>query len=302
MPVNPTPAVRIAVAVAACLIAVGNAQTPSTEEPIYVGILEPPISDTPIPNGPNRFRVRVAFQFHNGRWSSMPHDASGVESLASLLKRYPAKLAWTIALDGKKVGAVNSVALSSYAFYSEVGLQELTPDSKPLALQGGFQTWMGSSTLRPLVAISRPNYSDPDRWKPIRPLPPLSKQARTAFRKAIALDLSCNDRPTRTYPDEYTQLRKAYRSDRGDMLIALRANPARNPCGVNDGAWDSVWFLIRNADFHLIGTELTLVDAGDYNAGGTSEVIFHLSAYNRDGYVLLDLRDLSKTVFDWSYH
>ncbi len=300
MTLNLTSAVRVSLA--ACLIAVGSAQAPSKEEHIYVGILEPRVSEAPIPNDLNRFRVRVAFQFLNGRWGSMPHNPSSVESLANLPKLYPSKLAWTVALAGKKVGAVNSVQSSSYTLYSEVGIQELTPDSRPPAVRGAFQTWMGSSNFRPLVAISRPNYSDPDRWKPIRPLPPLSQQARTAFRKAIALDLSCEDKPSRGYPDEDIQLRKAYRSGRGDMLLALRANPAKNPCGVSDGAWNSVWFLIRNAEFHLIGSELTLVDAGDYNGDGTSEVIFHLSAYNRDGYVLLDLRDVSKTDFDWSYH
>src|SRR5260370_1293272 len=272
-------AVRIATAMAACLIALSGAQTSSNDEPIYVGILEPSVSDTPISNDLNGFRVRVAFKSQNGRWGSMPHDASSAESLANLSKLYPSKLAWTLALDGKKVGAMNSVQPPSYTLYSEVGLQELTPDSKPPAVRGAFQTWMGPSNFRPLVAISRPNYGDPDHWKPIRPLPPLSQQARTAFRKAIALDLSCNDKPSRGYPDEYIQLRKAYRSDRGDVLLALRANPARNPYGVNDGAWDSVWFLIRNADFHLIGSELMLVDASAFNGAVTAEVILHLLAY-----------------------
>ena len=295
MLVSLTPTVRIA---GALLIAVSSAQTPPTEEPIYAGILEPQVSDTPV-------RVRVAFQFLNGHWRAMPHDASGVESLTSLPKLYPARLAWTVALDGKKVGAVNSVQPASYRLYAEVGIQELTPDSRPPAVRGSaaaFQTFMGTSHFRPLVAISRPKFSDPDHWKPIRPLPPLSKPARTAFRKAVALQLSCDVDPARDYPDEYIQLRKAYRSARGDVLLMLRANPAKNPCGIDEGAWDSVWFLMRNADFHLIGTELTLVDAGDYNGDGTSEVIFRLSAYNQDGYVLLDLRDLSKAEFDWSYH
>jgi transposase len=302
MPVNLTPIVRIA---AALLIVVSSAQTPSAEESVYVGILEPQTSDRPIPDHLNSFRVRVTFQFLNGHWRPMPHDASGAESLTSLPKLYPGRLAWTVALDGKKVGAVNSVQPASYKLYAEVGIQELTPDSRPPAVRGGaeaFQTWMGTSHFRPLVAISKPNFADPDHWKPIRPLPPLSKPARTAFRKTIALDLSCDDTPARDYPDEYIQLRKAYRSDRGDALVALRANPAKNPCGMNDGAWDSVWFLIRNGDFHLIGTELALVDAGDYSGGGTSEVIFHLSAYNQDGYVLLDLRDLSRVEFEWHYH
>jgi hypothetical protein len=305
MPVNPTPTIRIAGALVAGLMAAGSAQTQSTEDPIYVGILEPQVSDTPITDQHNRFHARVAFQFLDGRWSPMPHDASNVESLASLPKLYPAKLAWTVALDGKKLGTVDSVRPPSYTRYADVGIQELTPGSNPPAVPRGraaFQTWMGTSNFRPLVIVSRPNYRDPDHWKPIRPLPPLGKQARTAFRKAIALDLSCEDKPARSYPDEYIQLRKAYRSDRGDVLLALRANPVKNPCGVTDGAWDSVWFLIRNDEFHLIGTELTLVDAGDYNGDGTSEIIFHLSAYNHDGYVLLDLRDLSKLEFDWSYH
>jgi len=47
---------------------------------------------------------------------------------------------------------------------------------------------------------------------------------------------------------------------------------------------------------------IMLVDAGDYDGDGDSEVIFWVSRYNHDGYVLF-YKQLSRFVeFSWGYH
>ena len=47
---------------------------------------------------------------------------------------------------------------------------------------------------------------------------------------------------------------------------------------------------------------LTLLDAGDYDGDGKSEVVFFLSGYNEDGYALF-YDSFRKFVFHtWSYH
>lgn len=52
----------------------------------------------------------------------------------------------------------------------------------------------------------------------------------------------------------------------------------------------------------FIARGLTLIDAGDYDGDGASELVFWYSGYNSDGYVLLraDLR--RRVEYLWSYH
>jgi hypothetical protein len=45
-----------------------------------------------------------------------------------------------------------------------------------------------------------------------------------------------------------------------------------------------------------------LVDAGDYDAGGWSEVVFWHSGYDEDGYSLLYRQFHERTDFFWIYH
>lgn len=270
----------------------------AADDPTYLGVLEA--------GQDSGFSVRLAFRFENGRWEAMPHDAGDPEALAKLAALYPAKASWTIALDGKNIGSVASVRPRTYERYRDVGLEALTPDSKAPAIRSGaqaFETWDGTPRYRPLAAVSRPNFSDPDHWKPFRPSASLGQQAHAAFRKAIALDPGCDNRPTRDYPEAYIQLlEKAYRSSRGDVLLALRADPSKNRCDVQDAEWRSVWFLVRDNAVTWIGNGLALIDAGDYDGDGISELLFQSSGYNLDGYVLFNVRDATAQRFEWSYH
>lgn len=266
----------------------------AADQPLYVGVLEHSVAQADDRQTSARPNIRVAFQFVNGSWSAMPHEAEDLESLAALQKLFPVHLSWSVALDGKKLGAVESHSLD-YRFYRDVGLHELTPESKFPTMRDPaktFVTWMGASRYRPLVVISQPNYGDPDRWKPFRPTPALGKQAHAALRSALG-------EPAPRYSDSAIYLQpKGYRSSRGDALIELRLNKLAH---APDGPAEA-WFLIKDAAVYWIGSGLTLVDAGDYDGDGSSEILFQKSLYNRDGYLLFHVRDRSKQEFDWSYH
>src|SRR5208282_5325516 len=272
---------------------------------VYVGILEPPLEQV---RGQSRqCHVRVAFRFQDGRWSAMPHDAADEGALAKLAAMFPRQVSWTIALHGKKIGELGSVRPSGYSRYSDVGLEDLTTGSDPPRVRDGaaaFATWMGAARYRPLLAISEPYYHDPDQWALFDAPAVMRKQALAAFRHAIALDLNCNGRATRSYPDSAIQTYgKPYRSRRGDVLIAMRPDPRRNRCeGPAGDEWQSVWFHLKGDNFRWIGNGLTLLDIGDYNGDGVAKILFQYDGYDRDGYLLLDLRDESKTEFSWSYH
>ena len=282
------------------LVAMSAVPLFAEDGPIYLGVIEPRLTDS---SDPEEFRVRVAFRYIKGSWKAMPHDADDEEALGKLPALYPTRISWAIALDGRRIGEATSVQ-RPFSTYAHVGIQELTRDSKPPAIQEGaesFATWMGVSAFRPLIAVSRPNYSDPDRWKPFQPSPEVAREARAAFRREVPI-LRCEEQDVAYDDEDIRILHKAYRSMRGDVLVALRAVPANDRCETAEDAWDSVWFLVSRDRYHFVGIGLTLLDAGDYDADGTSEIMFQTSGYNRDGYLLFHVRTKSKVEFAWTYH
>jgi hypothetical protein len=63
------------------------------------------------------------------------------------------------------------------------------------------------------------------------------------------------------------------------------------------------WFHIsKENSISFIGRDLTLVDAGDYDGDGESEVIFRQNEYNRNGYILFYNKFLDHVDFTWNYH
>jgi hypothetical protein len=272
--------------------------------PLYLGVLEPRLAQ--MPQSSQQFHVRIAFRFQDGRWSAMPHDAADEDALAKFPAQFPPQVSWTIAKGGKKLGNVLSTRPPQYSRYSDIGREDLVAGSNPPQVRDDaakFATWMGAAHYRPLVAISEPNYSDPDNWERVDASEQLHQPAVAAFRAAIALDLNCDGKATRSYPDAAIEIYgKPYRSRRGDVLIAMRPDPNRNRCeGPAGDQWQSAWFLVKEGKFRRVGDGLTLLDIGDYSGEGVSLILFQSDGYDRDGYLLLDPRTGSTAEFSWSY-
>jgi hypothetical protein len=240
------------------------------QTPLYLGVLE---------SGRAGLHVRVAFEFRQGRWTSMPQDDADSRNIS-----------WTVALDGKKLGELSTRG------------KDLVPGSRPPQLRQGageFENWMERPPFRPLVLISQPNFHDPDQWKPFRPPPGLLLAARSAFIQLKA-PATCQGERVEILPERDLRLvQKAYRSAKGAILAALQFEA---PKEAGDLGCETIWFFRKDGQFHYIGAGLTLLDAGDYDAGGSSEVIFFKSGYNQDGYVLLNTQDASTQSHLWSYH
>jgi hypothetical protein len=273
----------------------------AANEPVYLGVLEPPIA-----RQSGQFHVRVAFRFEDGKWRAMPHEAADQVALAKIAASFPARMSWTIALHGRKLGEVTGERPIAYSAYSDIGLETLAAGADPPKTREGaadFATWMGPPRFRSLVAVSAPNYHDRDDWTPFDVPAPIRMQASAAFRHQIPLDMNCDGHSTRNYPDSAIKiLGKPLHSRTGDALIAMHPDPQLNRCqGPAGDEWQSVWFLEKGGDFRWIGNALTILDIGDYNGAGAAEVLFQYDGYDRDGYVLLDPRDGSQSGFFWSY-
>jgi hypothetical protein len=169
-----------------------------------------------------------------------------------------------------------------------------------------FADWCGIPKERPLVLVSKPNYQDPDGWKPFTP----DSEVRTGLFEQFAAHAG----PAFVCPPgaiEPIKMRygprdlvpsKSYRDRAGRMLVSVGLDPRRNSCdGPTDIAWMRHWFLVAHGVRYL-GANLWLVDAGDYDGDGASEALFAFTAYNNDGYVLFYDGFRKNARFGWSYH
>jgi hypothetical protein len=85
--------------------------------------------------------------------------------------------------------------------------------------------------------------------------------------------------------------------------VAVGMNSEKYGCdGPRPPEWGDNWFLIDGDNIDFLGREMTLVDAGDYDNDGISELLFWHSGYNEDGYVLMFNSFTEKAEFMWGYH
>jgi hypothetical protein len=155
---------------------------------------------------------------------------------------------------------------------------------------------------RPLVAISQPNFADPNRWKPAQPSPGQIATTRQQFRSRFPKVTNCRNpdenvpRPWK-YRDEDIQVTRAYSSKDGWSLIELNLTgyACDGPLGYGD-EFDGQWYVIGpSGEPNFLGADMWLVDAGDYDNSGKSEVLFSIKAYNTGGYRLF-YRDFTRSA------
>lgn len=161
---------------------------------------------------------------------------------------------------------------------------------------------------RPLVAISQPNVSDPEEWKPAPLSPALVASARQQFRIKFPKETNCRSpeenipRPWK-YRDEDIHLAKAYSSKDGWSLVEL--NLTGYACdGPNDGSgFIGQWYVAEpSGAVRFLGSDMWLVDAGDYDNDGKSEVLFSTDEDNTGGYRLFYRSFAKSAEFVFHHH
>ena len=305
------------------IVSCGSISARDIEHPLYLGVIEPYRSGTGSNEVPAQPAVRMAFVHQSGIWQPMPNQARNEAELDHLATRYPRSVHWVIAFDGKFRGEFNATRPLRWDHYSDVGVFHSDPKSHiDLVTKGwrDFRYWGGPQHFRPMVVVSTSNFRDPDDWKPWTPTSLELARFYPAFRVAAGtMSFTCNyydpDKPehlkAETYPNKRIVLVKAYRSKQGYRLVALKIDPnaIHGPCHGNNEIlsanwphWTEQWLLDKGNGPEFLGRSLELIDAGDYDGNGYSEIVFHKYGYNHDAYVLL-FDHLSKQIeFGWVYH
>ncbi|HTC95400.1 MAG TPA: hypothetical protein VK699_18280 [Terriglobales bacterium] len=283
-------------------LAAAGAQPPTA----VLGVLEEVVGE--YADQPNSRGVRVVFHKDGSEWEAFPSDCPDQDCLQRIASEYPPEVNWTIAFDGKNLGQITSGSSKSFDSYSRIGLQQITSQGpvptigKRSTEYGGFT---GGSVYRPLVANSQPYFKDPEGWKPAQ-IPAamvavLHRQFRQKYPKVINC-MAANTEKLWPYRDDDIKIVKHYSSRNNWSLVEMRLNG----CLVGDERGDPLdqqWFVIDpEKKITFLGDDMWLVDAGDYDNDGQSELIFAINGYNRGGYELFYDEFRKHAVFEYSYH
>lgn len=224
----------------------------------------------------------------------------------------PQHMMWTVAFDGKNLGTVETQT-SSQGFtpvqkilnpHSAIPLVG-TPSEQFAGLLGGEQT----KVRRPLIVVTKPNFHDPDGWKRAKLPDEIGALVRTAFRRDYPHIDRCKDEEVVQrnwkFPDSALSFPVAYGSNKHSFLV--QASLDTGNCGYiskPEEPESEPWFFVSSeGSVRRIGSFLTLLDAGDYDNDGRSEVVFLLSqGENTDGFVLFDAAFDKPVTFTWHYH
>lgn len=257
--------------------------------------------------------VRVIFKKEGvAAWQPFPSDCPDQECLKKISSKYPGEVVWTIGLDGRILGKVTGRTPADFGLYAHVGLQNVASGNhiptvgKRSAEYGGYTD---AVVYRPLVANSQPFFTDPESWKPTPISPELTKLLRQGFRQKFARVCRASEKNQSklvrfTYRDGDIRLIKAYRSNKQWVVARLHLKDAMD-CNETEAGSDleDAWFVVDpQKSVRYLDSGMWLVDAGDYDNDGKSELLFAIDRDNRGGYKLF-YNDLKQhAVFEFSYH
>jgi hypothetical protein len=260
---------------------------------------------------PNLWRVRAAFEKKDSEWESFPNPCADLACLKALAKRYPKEVNWTITFDGRNLGQVTARTPPEFPDLDSVGTEQIT-SSGPVPTVGkrsmansGFYY---SPAYRSLVAVSKPYFNDPDVWKPSHLSTELTGALRQRFREKFPKVSNCrnpDENIPRSWPyrDEDIRIGKTYSSKENWSLAELYLPGWKCDGPQKDGSpFLAQWYAIApTGEIRFLGSGMWLIDAGDYDGDGRSEVLFAVGGFAKDGYRLF-YQDFRKSAEFSFYH
>ncbi|RYZ81654.1 MAG: hypothetical protein EOP06_23110 [Proteobacteria bacterium] len=279
---------------------IAKAETLPLSSKTYVGVLVDDWLDKgerPINELVGKRVVKIAFVSNGTDWEKYENADE--------------KRRWTIAYDGKNIGAIETTPRQPTGSKRAEGTFDIASSNIPERGKPSqdFSGWSGGTSRRPLIVISEPNVEDPESWRPTKLSARQKAMVWRKLPKPQQPPLSMcgkkgngTDRPGDPFPESSLKISKAYRSVAGSVIVGASYRWPYSDCDYAPFELQTHWFRIKGAEVIEFGTGLRAVDAGDYDKDGHSEFIFFKSGYNRDGYMLYSNDFKDSVEINWSYH
>lgn len=217
---------------------------------------------------------------------------------------------WTVCFNGKPHGVIDTKPLDADV-YSRKGVQlPVDPQQVPFSGQRNvdFAGWLAKPVHHPLAVISTGQCGDPEGWRK-KPLPKKTKQLLLEAMHELVEVEKCDNQgkwhPWK-YPDSAVLVLGSIGSNRGEWLAMLQVRfPGwTEGCdGILDNEWQSQLFHVDGQrKVRRLGSAMRLVDTGDYDGDGHSEVLAKFEWYNKDGYTLFYNGLKQEVTLGWNYH
>jgi hypothetical protein len=229
---------------------------------------------------------------------------------------YPKSRKWHIAFDGKNLGSFNSksvpIEFAGYNWtYARDSYHLISDSTVPTIGKKSieFSGFEYEEQFRPLVGVSLPYYKDPENWKPFNP---------DSNNLKILVEIYKSYFNIRDFDKDYFEngrfiFLKSYQSNKKHQLIqmAFKSNDnIKYPLWIYKSNTGKLINISKIIDLKFSQDEFTdddistntLIESGDFDNNGKSEIIFWSSRYNGDGYVMF-YENFSRMVdFTWGYH
>lgn len=250
--------------------------------------------------------VRPLFLSKESAWISL----SSAQTASPYIQ---VKMSWSVAFDGHSFGAIQTIdpgftSPHSWTYTRDRLLNVASGDLAPSVANksGQFSGWCQKPTVRPLIVVSDGQVEDPEKWKPADVSVHDLTHLFDDFKRNAGVAFVCASLLEKGVPFEYVvrdlEAAKAYKNNSGRRLVTVRLKNGSGCDGLIDKSWDRHSFLMVNSSIAYLGVGLELVDAGDYDGDGASELIFWFSGYNHDGYMLYSKNSTELIPFTWKYH
>lgn len=293
------------------LLALAALALSARSQTIFLGVLEdvPPINEV----GGDHRAVRIVFEKQGSDWSAFPPSCSDEKCRDISVATYPREILWTVGFDGKNLGQLSAITPKNWSDSGSggLGLQVITsrgavPTIGAKSREFGGQT--DASVYRPLVTNSEPFVNDPDVWKRSQLSPLQVSRLRQDFRHHFGkLCELAKDQSTLIpmhYHDDDIRVVSAYKSQAGWAVARLHLQGAID-CHDTEAGFeiDDSWFAIDpQLVVRYLDSGIWLVDAGDYDNDGHSELIFSINRDNAGGYEIFYDEFKKHANFEYTYH
>lgn len=234
------------------------------------------------------------------------------------------RITWSVVFDGKNLGTIDSEPIPRAILGNVTGptnIHSILTPAKEIPVVGKpggrFSGSSGKLVRRPLVVVSKPNFSDPDEWKPSAIPNGILEEVRTTFRTTFRHIRQCNAagealKDDWSIPASEIVVSKSYGSTKHEYIVETHVLHSKCLFNVYGGDFQSmggnqVFFASPDHKAVLLGLQWELLDAGDYDGEGRSEVIFQVAEgkdidIETEGYVLFYDDFQHNARFTWTNH